>query len=514
MLPIAFFCFGPILILLWQSYSLDAHHHETFQFVFTHIVPSLFSNTLSLVALTCIGSVALGMLAAFLTQLTNLPGKKYFDFLFIVPLAFPLYVLSFIYVGSLEFSAPLMTFFREHFDLNLHPYIPIKSVFGVAAVFSLGLYPYTYLFVRSGLQRNAGKMIVISRGLGQKNFKTLFKILIPYLRPWLIASLVITAMETLADFGGVSAFNFNTFTTAIYSAWSGMFSLPTAARLSTLLVFIALIFFTLEWKFTTKRQFSFSRFGSEALELYQYRLFGKVITLLVASIILFFSLLFPLYQLINWSLQVYPIEWGPQYYQLITNTLKIGLYAALCATLISFLMVSIKRIHPSPLNSLLSGLSLLGYSLPGNIIAVAAFIFFSYLMGYHGQGLWLLVIALIIRFIAVSYRAHESSFKSISPGTEAAARTLGASDSKIIGRVHFPLMYKSLFLGGILVFLEVIKEMPITVMLRPFDHNTLSVKIYELTVEGEWERAALGSLFLVTSGIISALIYARFGSGK
>lgn len=516
MAAIAFICFGPILVLVFQSFSLEAGDRETFDFVLQQMVPGLLKNTLSLVFLTAIFSVFFGTLAATLTQMTNLPFRKFFDFMFIVPLSFPLYVLSFIYVGSLEYSGGFHTFFRETFGLNLHPYIPIKSVWGVAFVFSLGLYPYTYLFIRSGLRSSAGQIMMISRSLGKNATVTFFKVLLPILKPWLMAAAVLTAMETLADFGGVSAFNYDTFTTAIYSAWSGFFSLPTAARLSSFLIFLAVLFFLMEWTMSKKLNFAMGKKKEfEAGELWKLSLKGQIFVFLIASTLLFFSLIFPLFQLINWSIQAFEIEWSDQYYSLIYNTLKIGFIAAAITSIGALIMVSFKRLSPLKINRIFTSISLLGYSLPGNIIAVAAFIFLGLFTGGSiAPTLTILILALGIRFVAVAYRGHENTFKNLPANLEPASRSLGAGNFRIFGKVHLPLMKKSLFLGAILTFLEVIKEMPITVMLRPFEYNTLSVKIFELTVEGEWERAALAGLFLVCSGMVFSLLYAQFGGEK
>lgn len=512
LLPITIICFGPIFILLSQSFFLEGSDSETFQYVLKNMVPTLFSNTLSLVSLTCFFSLIIGTVAAILTQLTNLPFRKVFDTLFIIPLSFPLYVLSFIYVGTFEYSAPLLTFFREYFNLNLHPYIPIKSVWGVSFVFSLGLFPYTYLFIRTAIKSSASEMILISRTCGKTPLRILFSVLIPLLRPWFLAAFAITAMETLADFGGVSAFNYQTFTTAIYQAWGGFFSLPTSARLSTFLVFIAIIFFFIEWAASKKTIYAHQSSYNSEINLWNFTIKGKIICFFVAFLITTLSLIFPLYQLTSWAIQSYQMEWSQNYFNLLSNTIQIGLFAAIFTTILALIMTSLKRLQPSFINKTLISLSLLGYSLPGNIIAIAAFLFLGLFASQTSPLLSILILALTIRFVAVAYRSHDNRFKNLNLHLESSAKSLGASNFTIFTKIHLPLMRQSLFLGAILIFLEVIKEMPITLMLRPFHYNTLSVKIYELTIEGEWERASLAGLFLVSSGIVFSLLYARYGN--
>lgn len=511
---IALLSFGPILFLLYQGLNIDESERASLTFVWREVVPGLLSNTFWLVLLTCSFAALFGLTAAILTQLTNLPFKRVFDFLFIIPLAFPLYVLSFIYVGGLEFSSPLLTFFRDEFSVNLHPYLPIKTVFGVSFVFALGLFPYVYLFLRSALKGHVTSLINVGKSLGKSPWQILFKIILPYLRPWLFTASVLVAMETLADFGGVTAFNFSTFTTAIYQAWSGLFSLAIAARLSLVLVVFAFGLYFLEKFFAKKVNYAVKE-KPETIYLYKGHLVGRTLLFITAFSLIALSSLLPLGQLLFWAYHSFDAEWGSQYHTLLKNTVLLGVIVALLCSLTSFFLTSLKRLFPSKLSTFLTSLGILGYALPGNIIAVAVFIFFSFWFSlfdlplYNGIGL--LALGLLIRYLAVSYRSQDAVLRPYPTSLDHAAFSLGARPLGVLTKIHFPLFKKGLFLGAILTFIDVIKEMPMAVMLRPFHFSTLSVKIYELTVEGEWERAAVGGLLLVSAGLVSAIIYAQWG---
>ena len=276
---------GPIFFLTFKALSLSQEDGETWFFILSHLLPGVALNTLSLLVLVVVGTLLLGVFQAFVVIYTNLPWKQLFHGLFILPLSFPLYVMAFIYVGMFEF----------------HTLINVKSVWGVAFVFIITLSPYVYLLARNAFQSAGLKIIIPCRSLGYSPIKTFFKGVIPYSRPWLFTGGSLVAMETLADFGGVGVFNYDTLTTAIYSAWTSLFSLSTAARLSLILMAIALSFSWFESVAFKKGRFFSSANRGENLVLFSLSSGRRGLLFVVCWSIVFFTLALPLWQLAHWG---------------------------------------------------------------------------------------------------------------------------------------------------------------------------------------------------------------------
>ena len=517
----ALLSFGPIIILVLKSFDLPLEDVETWNFVAQDMVPGLLWNTLKLVLGVGFFTTVLGVGLASLTVYTNLPFKKVFDFLFIIPISFPLYVLAFIYVGMLEYSGFVPTFLRENNLGYLSNFMQIKSSWGVIFVFTLGLYPYVYLLAKNAFLHCGQRMIQASRSLGTNPRQTFFKVIIPYSLPWILTGTSLAVMEALADFGGVSVFNYDTFTTAIYVSWTGLFSVASAARLSCFLILFALLLYFFEYRLNLKAKHVtvLKRAANKPLRIFTWR--GKALTLLLSLSVVMLTIVIPLTQLLAWLWSELLVEWSSQYLDLIKNTFFLGLISAFITATLAFLMVVFKNRDHHPLSQIFVMTSLLGYALPGSIIAVAVFLYFRYAQDLMSpvaalsfSPVVLLIIGYMIRYLSVSYRAQNNALKAIHPNYEKAAKTLGAGPTRILKEITFPLMSPAFFSSMALLFIEVIKEMPMTLMLRPFGMNTLAVKIYELTSEGEWERASVAATFILLIGVLGTFFIGKIGHDK
>ena len=484
--------------------------------VWTHainnVVPEVITNTFTLSILTLVFSLTLGVTSAWLYSFTNFKFKKALHLISIIPLIYPLYVLAFIYVGLFEYSGPIMTFFRESLGINLQNIVNIKSLPGVAFVFSLGLHPYVYLLTRQAFDSQGDHLFKVSRSLGLTKFQSFFKVSIPMARPWIFGSMAIILMETMADFGGVSVFNVDTFTTAIYESWTGMFSITTATKLSALLIFVALFVLGIESKLTDKQRYNVVEKHSKEPP---FKLNSKkqMVALLWLLFLLLFTFIIPFTQLLFWCKDSIDLGSIGANFPYLLNTLKIAFITALLAVIIATLVTAGSKLIDSKNWDNFSRATTLGYAIPGSIIAVAVFSLFSTIKRLFGDSIdqntflyIVLVIGLLTRFLSLSYKNMSSSFKGISKGLDRAAISMGANPREILRKVYLPLLRGGIISAFLMVFIEVMKEMPMTLMLRPFGQDTLSVKIYEFTSEGDWERAAIPSLFIVFAGIISVVL--------
>lgn len=488
------------------------------------LLGSLLLNTfwLSLGVLIC--TSLLGVSLGWLTGACSFPGRRIFSWALILPLAMPAYVLAFIFIGVMDFTGPVQSALRGFpgFERTM---FEVRSTPFVILVLSLTLYPYVYLLSRTAFLSQGKGLMEAARTLGVGPWKGFFKVTLPMARPWIVSGLALVLMEALADFGAVSIFNFDTFTTAIYKAWFGFFSLHAAAQLSSILVLFALALIMVEAQYRSRMRFH--TLGKSSAVHSRIVLQGKhaIGATLFCSTVMLIAFILPVIQLVIWAYESVREDLLPVYSSLAMQTLMLSLSAALLTCSAALLLSYAKRRSRSRLNVILCKVSTMGYALPGTVLAVGIFIpgawvdthlqgvmttLFSIKTGPLIQGtLVVMLSAYMVRFMAAGFGAVDSAMLGISPNLDEAAALSGVKGIHLIRRVHLPLLRKGMLTAFILVMVDVIKEMPITLMTRPFGWDTLAVKIYELTSEGEWERAALPGLFLILASLLPVILLTR-----
>lgn len=485
------------------------------------VLGELVLNTALLIVGVGIGVLVLGTGLAWLTAMCEFPGRRVFEWALLLPFAVPTYVLAFVAIGLLDFSGPLQTALRAAFgeDVQLPP---IRSTGGVIAVMVLALYPYVYMLARAAFLSQGRTLLECGRMLGLSPWQAFLRVALPTARPALAAGVALALMETLADFGAVYIFNYDTFTTAIYKAWFGLFNLDAAAQLSTLLLlFVACALFA-------ERHFrGAARFYSGGKPAHQRRLRLRGARAWAASVaaasVLTLAFLLPLGQLLIWGAGVALQDLDARYVEFVSHTLLLGLFAALLTVAVAVLLASVRRHAPDALTVGLTRLSTLGYALPGTVLAVGIMLALTWFdqrvdtlsawLGVPGITLGGTLVALLfaylVRFLAVAHGPVESGLERITPSIAQAARSLGATQKEILWRVYIPMLRPGLISAALLVFVEVMKEMPATLLLRPFGWDTLAVRIFEMTSEGEWQHAALPALVLILVGLVPVRLLMR-----
>ncbi len=469
-------------------------------------IPHLLANTLILAISVGVLATLFGVSAALLVSLFSFKGRVVFEWLLVLPLAMPAYVLAFVYLGLLDYSGPVQQGLASLFDTKA-PIFMMDSPIWVSLVFALAFYPYIYLSVRAALQHQGWQQIEAARSLGASPYRAFIQVLLPSLRaPW-IAGLALVLMEVMADFGTVAVFNFDTFTTAIYRAWFGLYSLPAAAQLASLLLGIVALLVLLE-RIQRKAPTPSKMAGALQKPLKgHWRWFVP----LWLAVIVTLGILLPVGVLLFWWAE--SNQTVAALGQLVQSTLTLGLIAA--AILIAYnLTVALLR-RPAPHWRWLVPLSQLGYAFPGSVLAVGVMLSFAYIDSQQ----WLptpllgtafaLMAAYVIRFNAVSSGAIEAGIERIPDRLHEAGRSLGASYKRRVATITLPLLAPSVFTAALMVMVDVMKEMPATLLLRPFGYDTLAVRIYEYTSEGEWQLAAVPSLVLLGVGLIPTLLLIR-----
>lgn len=488
------------------------------------VLNQLVINTIKLIIGVGIGVVILGVSLAWLTARCEFPGRQWFDWLLMLPMAMPAYVLAFVAIGLLDFSGPVQTFLRDWFGSNNIWFPEIRSTGGLISVMVIAFYPYVYMMARTAFLTQGRSTLEAARMLGLGPYSVFWRIALPMARPAIAGGTALALMETLADFGTVATFNYDTFTTAIYKAWFGFFSLQAASQLASILLVIVFVSLMLEKSSRNKSKFHDTMRSGEPARIPLTGFRGWFVFIMVA-LLFTISFLVPFIQLCLWSIEVITTDFDERYLGLLGHTLLLGVLAAIVTVAAGLLLGFARRFQPDSTTRITTSFATLGYALPGSVLAVGIMaaassfdngvnsLFEMAGMELPGQilggSLLALVLAYVIRFMAVAFAAIETVLSRIRPSLPEAARSLGANSSQTLKAIYLPLLRPGLMTGLLLVMVDTMKEMPATLLMRPFGWDTLAVRIYEMTSEGEWERAALPAITLVLAGLIPVILLMR-----
>ncbi len=522
--------FGGVFTLLFLfllpivTVFLSWHHinYENWQHLIETQLFTLSMNTIKLMIGVGFGVCFLGVSTAWVVSIYEFKGRSLFEWMLILPLAIPAYVLAFIYVGLFDYSGEVPIFLRENLGTGFA--LPeIRSSGGVIMTFSFAFYPYVYLLARSAFARQGRDMLDSARCLGFSALGGFFKVALPLARPAIVAGIMLALMETLADFGAVSIFNYDTFTTAIYKTWRGFFDINTAAQLATLLLGFLFLLLILERFMRGKAQFH-----QQVVERQPQRyILNRWQTILVVScfmVLLILAFFIPVAQLFYWVFLGSKKYVSDHLVSFFFNSVALSFIAAIIVLIISVVFVQLDRTKKRWLSAAIR-VACLGYALPGSVLAVGIVMVLAGLnhqliepiqriFGLSQQQLLLgsvfgLLFAYVMRFLAIGFSTLDASVSSIKPILADVAKTLGVNSAQIWRRVYFPQLLPGFLTAILLVFIEVMKEMPATLLLRPFGWDTLSIKIYELTSEGQWQEAALPALLLISVGLLGVILIVR-----
>ncbi|MEW6312494.1 MAG: iron ABC transporter permease [Pseudomonadota bacterium] len=477
----------------------------------------LLLNTFWLALGVAVGTPLIGVSLAWITAVCEFPGRRIFTWALLLPMAIPAYVTGFVGLGIFDYTGPLQTQLREWFGDNLWWFPDIRGRLGIIIVMNLALYPYVYLLARNAFTTQGKRILEAGQSLGLSSTQSFFKIALPMARPWIAGGTMLALMETLADFGTVSVFNYDTFTTAIYKAWFALFSLPAASQIASLLILFAFALLLIEQQSRSRMRFTESR-TSQRLERIVLRSWRKWLAVGFAFAVLLFAFIIPLTQLAIWAVEVFAQDFDERYLEFLWHSILLSGTAALLTATVALLIVYASRRHQDNATRIAVRISTVGYALPGAVLAVGIFIpiawmdnklialaeqFLHISPGMLIQGTLLaMLVAYMARFLAVGHSPIDSAMQRVTRSVDEAAMSLGLSSTQTLLKVHLPILRSGLLTAVTLVFVDVMKEMPITLMTRPFGWDTLAVRIFEMTSEGEWERAALPAVALVIAGLV------------
>ncbi len=509
---ISLFMLVPILIVLlsWTQPVADIWTHMA-----DYVLPQVLKNTAILLSMVMVISGTIGTALAWVTSMYRFPGQRFFSWALMLPLAMPAYVLAFVTVGIVDFSGPLQTGLR---DLGIDTAIPsVRNVWGAGLVLSLAFYPYVYLLARQAFLSQGRRAIEAGQMLGLSRSRVFFRLALPQALPWIIGGLLLASMETLADFGAVSVFNVDTFTTAIYKAWFGFFSLTTAAQLAALLIGVVFIVVLFEQYWQARRGSSVTQGSSQRFET---NTASKLAMTSLCTLVFAVAFLIPFLQLIYWTALNFRQDFDARYIEFVTNSLMIASMTTLFIAFLAIMIAWIKRQYPDKLTKLMTTLANLGYVVPGTVLAVGIFIPIAWLdnqmiaFGIISKqvlsgSVIVMLLALSTRFMTVSFQPVDRQLQRLTVNQEAAAKLLSDSPYQRWRQVMLPVLSPGVLTALLMGFVEVMKEMPITLMTRRQGWDTLAVRVFEMTSEGMWGRAALPSLLIVLVGLLPVWILLR-----
>ncbi|MBM4182469.1 MAG: iron ABC transporter permease [Betaproteobacteria bacterium] len=482
-------------------------------------------NSLALAAGAGLGAALLGTGAAWIVAMYRFPGRRVLEWALLLPLAMPTYVIAYAYTDFLQFSGPLQSALREAFGWSRDDYwFPeVRSLQGAIVTFSLVFYPYVYVLARTAFLERSGVLLEAARVLGHGPRAAFLRVALPLARPAVAGGVALVVMESLAEFGAVSYFGVPTFTTGIYRAWYAFGDPVAASQLAASLLGVVALALILEK--ASRGRARFDDAGGRPAQRPHLRGGRALLALVACALPLLGGFLLPAGLLLAMALSEGDAQFGVKYLELATNSLSLAASASLLAVIVALLLAYAGRAKPGPLMAGVKRLASLGYAVPGTVIAVGALIpltaldhaLIAWAREHWGMNLGLvitgsalaLVFAYLARFLAVALNAVESSLARIRPSLDEAARSMGAGRAALLARVHVPLLSGGLISGLLLVFVDVMKELPATIVLRPFNFETLATQVYILAADERLAEAATPSLIIVAVGLIPVVMLSR-----
>jgi iron(III) transport system permease protein len=512
----------PILTVMGSIFN---HNQEIWQHLVETVLKDYIFNSLWLMVGVGTGVLIIGVGCAWLVTMCEFWGASLFEWLLLMPLASPAYLLAYSYTNMLDYFGPVQIWLRQIFGwetIDDYWFPEIRNLAGAIIMLILVLYPYVYLLARVAFLEQSVCTLEASRSLGYNPWQSFFRVALPLARPSIMAGLALVLMETLNDFGTVQYFGVNTFTTGIYRTWLGMGEREAAAQLASfLMIFIITLVILERWSRSSARYYQSGGSGQQ-LPRYHLSWFSASGALIYCLIPVLLGFIIPLIYLLNLTITNYQETLNDQFWQLAQHSLILAILSAFLGVIIALIMAYGQRLRPNWLMIISVRIASMGYAIPGSVIAVGILIplgrfdnlLDSWMLNNFNisTGLLLsgtitaLIYAYLVRFLAVSFNAIESSLGTIKPNLDDAARSLGHGPLGTLGKVHLPLMWGGILTAIMLVFVDVMKELPATLVMRPFNFDTLAVRVYQYASDERLVEASAPALAIIIVGILPVIL--------
>lgn len=491
-------------------------------------LPRYLVTTLKLMIGVGALTLVIGLSSAWAVTMCEFPGRRFFEWAMLLPFAVPAYVIAYVYTSLLDYAGPVQRGLREWFgwqNASDYWFPEIRSLEGAMLMLGLVLYPYVYLLARAAFLEQSPSLFAVSRSLGHSALSTFFRVVLPIARPAVAVGLSLVLMETLNDFGTVDFFAVQTLTAGLFDTWMNLGNLGGAAQIATTMLVFVVILVSLE-RYSRRRQQQFAaRDNRDPIRRFTMSFPRQMVCLAVCALPVIFGFIIPAGTLGLYAWEYFEESWNPDFVENTLNSLLLSGSAAFTTLVIGVILAYSRRLHNTRGMQVLLRLSSLGYAMPGAVLAVGVIVplagFDNWLDGLLrdsvgiSSGLLLsgtafaLVFAYTVRFLAVSAGSVESALQKVTPSMDMAARSMGHTPGKTLLRVHLPMLRGTLLTAALVVFVDCMKELPATLILRPFNFETLATYVYQFASDERLFHSALPSLIIVLAGIVPIILMSR-----
>ncbi|KZB60419.1 iron ABC transporter permease [Thalassospira sp. MCCC 1A02491] len=492
------------------------------------MLPRYVKNTAVLMFGVGVGVTLLGVSSAWVVTMCKLPGKRFFEWAMLLPMAVPAYIVAYVYTDLLEYAGPVQRLLRDIFGWSSaadYWFPDIRTKGGAILVLSLTLYPYVYMLARAAFLAQSICVIEAARVLGRSAWSSFVTVALPLARPAIVVGVVIALMETLNDFGTIDFFAVHTLTAGVFNVWLGMGNAGGAAQIALTMLAVVIALLVIERYSRRRQRFHDTTNRYQELPGYDLGPMAKAGALAICILPIVLGFVVPSMVLIYYSVGYFDQSWTADFFEFAGNSLLVSGLATALAVGCALFMAYALRLFPQPFLKFFVRLSSVGYAVPGAVLAIGVLIPFArfdnaldaVMRDTFGisTGLLLsgtvfaLVFAYAVRFMAVSYGSIEAALGKVRPSMDDAARTLGESPWGTLKRIHFPMVRGGILAASVLVFVDGMKELPATLILRPFNFDTLATHVYQFAKDEMIEQAALGALTIVLVGVVPVIMLSR-----
>lgn len=515
----------PTMYVLLELFKPES---EKWAHVKEYLLVDYITGSLQLVIVVGFSATLIGVFFAWIIAAYDFPMRKLFRWALVLPLAVPPYIAAYTYSTMTSYTGVIQSFFRNTFDYQFAPgTIDIMSTRGAIFILTLFLYPYVYMITLAFLEHQSSSYIENARLLGVTGISLFIKVALPIARPAIIAGSMLVIFEVLSDFGVSSYFGVQTISTAIFKTWFGLYDISSAMRLAAWLVIIIIGLFVIERFLRKRRKYHTTTSQGKQLKLQPLKGLQGLVASLACTILLLLAFVIPLIQIIVWTMMTYEKVWRPEFIKLLTNSITGALIGSVIIIFLTILTARTINMFPSTSTSIISRMMTAGFAVPGAVIAIGVLAIFisademilhisrSYL-GINPGGmvlslsLGMLITGYVIRFMAPSFNAVDAGYEKLPRTYREASQLLGRSSAQTFFKVELPLLRNVILMGFLLAFLEIMKELPLTLLLRPFNFDTLATRTYQYAIDERIYEAALPSLILILLSIISVFLILKF----
>ncbi|WP_409289254.1 ABC transporter permease [Peribacillus sp. SCS-37] len=505
----------PVFFIGFQFFTGSS---ENWQHIQKFLLKNYVMNTVLIAGSTALFTTLIGVSLAWLVSAFDFPLRSFYKWGIILPLSIPPYIGAYTYHGILNYTGVIQATLRNSFGITVDPkWFNIMSIKGAVFIFSVLLFPYVYIITRSFLEKQSAALIENARLLGRNSYEIFFRVVLPISRASIVGGVSLVILEVLNDYGVVKYFGIQTFSSAIFQTWFGMSDIGSAIKLSFILMFIVLVTLILEKLIRGRKKYSFTT--SKVRPIQKTRLKGFKAWLVTGyfSVIFALSFFIPFLQLIHWAIMTYKQVLNADFLRIVWNTAAAALCAAIIIVIVSLILANYSRLFSGLIPTLFSKIVVFGYSIPGAVVAMGVLSLFivldreiySVYQFFHANpaiilstSIVMLIFAYVIRFLALGFNSIESGFEKVGLSYTEASRMLGMTVTQTFFRIDLKMISGAVFGAFILVFIEILKELPLTLILQPFNFYTLATKAFQYAGNEMIHEAATASLLII---IISGL---------